>query len=457
MTRRYPAYKDSGVEWLGEVPEGWHVEPLKHNTYLKARVGWKGLNSSEFEVESYAYLITGSDFRGKFVDWSACYQVDEARYADDPYIQLQDGDLLITKDGTIGKLAVVAGLDKPACLNSGIFLIRPTRSYGSDFLYWVLSSNAFAVFCDLRTFGSTINHLYQNVFQDFAFPIPSLPEQSAIAGFLDRETTKIDALVAEQRRLIDLLREKRQAVISHAVTKGLNPNAPLKPSGIDWLGDVPEGWEVVQARRLIAVFEQGYSPECHAYPSSPGEWGVLKSGCVNRGVYREEENKTLPPDIEPRPQWEVSVGDLLMSRASGSPELIGSVAIVEATQGRILMSDKIFRLRLEPIVRTDFAYWMFASDALRAQIVNAISGGDGMANNLPQSSIKEFRTVLPPVSEQEKIAAYLRAQTAKLGAVTATAETAITLLQERRAALISAAVTGKIDVRHLAPKETEAA
>ena len=141
-----------------------------------------------------------------------------------------------------------------------------------------------------------------------------------------------------------------------------------------------------------------------------------------------------------------------MSRASGSPELIGSVAIVEETQGRILMSDKIFRLRLEHSIRSDFAYWMFASDALRAQIVNAISGGDGMANNLPQSSIKEFKTVVPPLREQEAISVYLRAQATKLDTLTATAESAISLLQERRAALISAAVTGKIVVRGRAPQ-----
>ena len=174
---RYEKYKVSGVEWLGEVPAGWDVQKIKQNSYLKGRVGWKGLKSDEFLEESFAYLITGTDFRGKYIDWCDCYQVDQFRYEDDPFIQLRNGDLLIIKDGTIGKIAIVSDLDKPSCLNSGIFLVRPEHSYATTFLYWVLSSQAFSLFCDLTTYGSTIQHLYQNVFENFAFPIPPLPEQ----------------------------------------------------------------------------------------------------------------------------------------------------------------------------------------------------------------------------------------------------------------------------------------
>src|SRR5579859_1090970 len=125
----YPAYKDSGIEWLGIIPNHWSIKLIKRTTYLKGRVGWKGLTSDEYLEDGYAHLVTGTDFVSKFVNWSACYCVDKERYEDDPYIQLRDGDLLVTKDGTIGKLALVANLQKPACLNSGIFLVRPLDSY----------------------------------------------------------------------------------------------------------------------------------------------------------------------------------------------------------------------------------------------------------------------------------------------------------------------------------------
>lgn len=120
---RYEKYKDSGVE-CGDIPEGWAIKKIKHKCYVKARVGWKGLKSSEFLANGYAFLITGTDFVNDRIDWNNCYHIDKDRYDEDPYIQLQNEDLLITKDGTIGKLAVVEELEKPTCLNSGIFVVR---------------------------------------------------------------------------------------------------------------------------------------------------------------------------------------------------------------------------------------------------------------------------------------------------------------------------------------------
>ena len=210
--------KDSGVEWLGKVPEHWKISNIKRSTYLKGRVGWKGLTSNEFEVNSFAYLVTGTDFKQKYVNWSSCYQINESRYEDDPYIQLKNGDLLMTKDGTIGKLAIVKNLNKSACLNSGIFLIRPEKYYLTEFMYWVLNSNAFNLFFVMNTTGSTILHLYQNVFERFVFSYPNFKEQERIVSYLNLETTKINTLITKQKRLIEKLKEYRASVISHAVT-----------------------------------------------------------------------------------------------------------------------------------------------------------------------------------------------------------------------------------------------
>ena len=136
----YPKYKDSGVEWIGQVPEGWAVKKIKHRCYVKGRVGWKGLKSSEFLLEGFSYLVTGTDFNDAKINWKECYHIDKERYEEDPYIQLQDDDLLITKDGTIGKLAIVESLDKPACLNSGIFVVRSLEEdFTTKYLYWVLT------------------------------------------------------------------------------------------------------------------------------------------------------------------------------------------------------------------------------------------------------------------------------------------------------------------------------
>ncbi len=210
--------KDSGVEWIGEIPEHWKVMKIKFTSYVKGRVGWKGLTSEEYLENGYAYLVTGQDFQSKTILWDSCYCVDKGRYYDDPYIQLKNGDLLITKDGTIGKLAIVNGLNKPACLNSGIFLVRPCNYYITDFLYYVLSSSVFSNFYFLRSFGSTIQHLYQNIFEEFSFPIPSIEEQDKIVAYLEKQTSKIDKIISLEERMVQLLKEYKVSLISQAVT-----------------------------------------------------------------------------------------------------------------------------------------------------------------------------------------------------------------------------------------------
>ena len=163
--------------------------------------------------------------------------------------------------------------------------------------------------------GMGVPHLFQADLNKFYLPLPPLSEQTLIAEFLDGETAKIDALVAEQRQLIELLKEKRQAVISHSVTKGLNPDAPMKPSGIEWLGDVPEHWQVTKIKHIACSLEQGWSPQCEGYPvESDAEWGVLKVGCVNGGIFNPSENKLLPQDLEPIRTLAIQSGDLLISR-----------------------------------------------------------------------------------------------------------------------------------------------
>ncbi len=213
------SFKDSGVEWLGQIPEHWEVKRVKHLCYVKGRVGWKGLKSSEFLQESYSYLVTGIDFKTSRINWKNCYQIDKERYEEDPYIQLKNYDLLITKDGTIGKLAIVEDLNKPACLNSGIFVVRSLlNSFSTEFLYWILFSNVFKKFNSYTSYGSTIQHLYQNVFIEFAFGVPNIEEQTAIVQHIETKTNKINTKITKTEKLIELLKEYKTALISEVVT-----------------------------------------------------------------------------------------------------------------------------------------------------------------------------------------------------------------------------------------------
>ena len=290
--------------------------------------------------------------------------------------------------------------------------------------------------------------LGQDQFGNFSFASPPLAEQAAIADFLDRETAKIDDLVAEQRRLMELLKEKRQAVISHAVTKGLNPHAKMKPSGVEWLGDVPEHWKVQKFKWLTRSIEQGWSPQCEGYPvETEDEWGVLKVGCVNGGIFRPIENKVLPLELEPVPALGIVSGDLLVSRAN-TRELVGSAAVAERDYLNLMLCDKLYRLRFKsgrclPV----FACRYLGSTAARGQIELKATGASPSMVNIPQSAILELLIAAPPFKEQCQIVADIDRELAKFDTLTAEAQGAIDLLQERRTALISAAVTGQIDVR----------
>lgn len=213
-------YVDSNIMWIGAYPSRWNLTQVKYEAYVKARVGWHGLKSDDFTDEG-PYLVTGSDFKSTNISWSDCYHCDLKRYEQDPYIQLKNGDLLITKDGTIGKVALVQQLaiNEKATLNSGVFVVRPLESnFLSGFYFWLLQSRVFTDFVDYNKTGSTIVHLYQDTFVNFSYASPKFKEQTQIAAFLDHETAKIDKLIDLQLLQIELLKERRTALISAAVT-----------------------------------------------------------------------------------------------------------------------------------------------------------------------------------------------------------------------------------------------
>lgn len=440
---RYPKYKPSGVEWLGDVPEHWEIWKLAHAfSIIGSGTTPKTDNRAYYDDGDIPWINTG-DLNDGELD-SCEKRITQQAVAEHTSLKLYPaGSLLIAMYGaTIGKLGI---LRFPATVNQACCVFGGRSQIFARFMfYWFIGLRQQIL--SLATGGGQPN-VSQDILRTLRVGCPDLDEQTAIAGFLDRETSKIDSLVGEQRRLIELLKEKRQAVISHAVTKGLNPNAPMKPSGIPWLGDVPEHWDVCQVRRIIRRIEQGWSPECMGRPAEIAEWGVMKTGCVNRGVFNADENKALPEELAPATEYEIRAGDVLVSRASGSPELVGSCALVQSVRPRLLLSDKTFRIHFEPMIETRYFVAAFNSGLMRNQIEQSISGADGLANNLPQATMKRFSITVPPKAEQQAIVEFLEAETGKLDALTAEAERAIELLQERRTALISAAVTGKIDVR----------
>ncbi|HEM3178393.1 TPA: restriction endonuclease subunit S, partial [Streptococcus suis] len=236
--------KDSGIKWIGQIPEEWGITKIKFTTQLNGRIGWQGLTSAEYKEEG-PYLITGTDFLDGKINFETAVHIDEKRWFEARQIQVENGDLLITKDGTVGKVAIIEGLNEKASLNSGVLRIQTTENISRRFLFYVLKSDVFWLWFNYTNSGaSTILHLYQNVFDEFSFTFPNISEQTQIADFLDKKVAQLDKVKSLLEEQIKTLEGYRQSLIYETVTKGLDKTVPLKASGIDWIGQIPEGWNV---------------------------------------------------------------------------------------------------------------------------------------------------------------------------------------------------------------------
>ncbi|MDF2862281.1 MAG: restriction endonuclease subunit [Achromobacter mucicolens] len=441
----YGEYASSGVAWLGETPRHWRLSRLK---FVLEGMGSGGTP----DTDNASYWAT--DDSG--TPWVAIGDLSDREYVEVTAKKLTtDGisskGLTVWPPGTLlfsmyASLGHTAELTIAAATNQAILALLPVKHVHQKFLTrWL---EFLKPTLKVQASSNTQDNLNAEKVKNLLILLPPPSEQTAIATFLDRETAKIDALIAEQEKLIALLAEKRQATISHVVTKGLDPHAPMKDSGVVWLGEVPAHWKVLRIKHLVASIEQGWSPQCENFPvDSPDEWGVMKVGCVNGGTFRPEQNKKLPQELEPIPAYSLKCGDLLISRAN-TRELVGSAAVVEENFDTLMLCDKLYRLKLvnglcDP---AHLAAYLGTPQA-RSQIELEATGASSSMLNIGQSVILDLPALVPCVEEQRAIQQFLRAESERLDSLNASVKRTVDLLKERRSALITAAVTGQIDVR----------
>lgn len=440
----YPEYKDSGVEWLGAIPGHWGTVQARR---IFSQVREPRHEEDEQLSATQKYGVIPQYLFMELEDQKVCLALNGI----ENFKHIHKNDFVISLRSFQGgiELSLHSG-----CVSPAYTVLRTYRSIAPKFWAYLFKSFSYISYLQSTTDGirdgKSISYAQFGI---ICIPTPSLPEQFAIAAFLDHETAKIDALTAEQETLIELLKEKRQAVISHAVTKGLAPNAPMRDSGVEWLGTVPGHWDISPIKYAIRSIEQGWSPQCENFPvEGDEEWGVLKVGCVNGGKFTPIENKALPNELEPLPNLGLLAGDVLISRAN-TKELVGSAAMVDTNRPRLLLCDKLYRLRthtkrLLPV----YLVMLLGTREARSIIELSATGASSSMQNIGQSTILELEIPLPPVDEQEFIVRSIHKQCEPLETLIAEAQHAISLLKERRSALISAAVTGKIDVRGYAPQ-----
>jgi type I restriction enzyme S subunit len=433
---RYERYKDSEVEWLGEVPEHWDVIPLKR---LADFINGDAFKPTEW-AESGVPIIRIQNLNGG----------EEFNYYEgevEPRYLVHDGDLLFGWSGNRGtSFGPFLWRRKEVCaLNQHIFRVVPA-TLPKQALYWTLKAVTAHVEDQAHGIIGMV-HITKGDLGAINVPIPPEEEHRTLATFLDRETAKIDALVEEQRRLIELLKEKRQAVISHAVTKGLDPDVQMKDSSIDWVGDVPHHWTVV--------------PVAYRYDVQLGKMlDTLKITGENLRPYLRvvdvqwdsinvDDLPMMDFDEDARCKFRLRAGDLLINEGGSYP---GRTAIW-SSDFECYYQKALHRLRPRA-ADTDhpryFFYLMFW--ALHTGVFTA-GGNEATIEHLPAEKLRRYRFAFPRYEEQSGIAEFLDEHTSQFNSLIRAAQRAVELFQERRSALISAAVTGKIDVRNYAPKE----
>src|SRR5664280_993964 len=390
--KSYPAYKESGVSWLGELPVHWKLQRMK--TILKER------SQKGFPDET---LLAATQTKGV---------VRKELYENRTVLALKDFHLLKlvrVGDFVISLRSFQGGIEyarEQGIISPAYTILYPLNSQFHGYLAWLFKSKPYIENLSLFVTGirQGQNIDYEKLSRS-ELPFPSLSEQSAIVRYLDYIDRRIRRYIRTKQKLIKLLEEQKQAIIHQAVTRGLDPNVRLKPSGVEWLGDVPEHWEVRRLKTLVRRIDQGVSPQAESYLADGDAWGVLKAGCVNHGVFKEREHKRLPGDFAFDPILAVAPGDVLVSRASGSPHLVGSVGRVSSISYKVILSDKTFRPVFNQDVDPDFMVLAMNSRYYRQQVEQAISGAEGLANNLPLSSLRGLIFAIPPVEEQQAIIA----------------------------------------------------
>lgn len=441
---RYPEYKKSDIEWTEELPVHWNIASLK---WLSQRYsgGTPDKNKPEYwENGNIPWLNSGAVNDRRIYEASAF--ITQKAFENSSAKWIPPGAIVMALAGQGKTKGMVAQLMIASTCNQSMAAIVPEKRANARYLYWWLVSN----YQNIRNMagGDLRDGLNLELLGSIPSPLPSLAEQEAIACFLECETAKIDALITEQEKLVALLAEKRQATISHTVTRGLNPNTAMKDSGVTWLGKVPAHWTVTRMKFLIRDGIAG------PYGSS-----LTKAMYVPSGYRVYGQQQVIPDDFTvgdyyisddkfaEMTRYQVAPNDLLIS-VMGT---IGRAAVVPPDVEPGIINPRLVLYRvLEHLIYPKYLQ-TFINNRTSQNYFSLAAQGTTM-EGLNMTSIGELQVAVPPLSEQTEILDFTDQHNKKVGVLAKAAEHAIALLKERRNALIAAAVTGKIDVRNSVPQ-----
>ena len=439
----YPETRDSGVDWLGAIPAHWSIGRLK---FLCESIQ-TGPFGSQLHAEEYIQggipVINPSHVvNGQLVP-DEVITVDQETWKRLERHHLRKGDVVFARRGEMGRCGLVSTAQEGWICSTGSLRVRlDTITAFPPFINIFLSLKDVKEWLELNSVGSTLDNLNTAIVGNIVLAVPPLPEQHAIAAFLDRETAELDALIAKKRELIATLHEQRSAIISHAVTKGLNPDVPMKDSGIEWIGDIPAHWESPKLK-WVARLESGHTPSRQV----PEYWvncTIPWVSLADVGRFRDDHTEVIQ-----------DTGEMIseLGLANSAARLLPTETVILSRTASVGFSVILGK----PMATTqDFVNWicseylyppylLYCFRAMRSELARLTMGSTHQTIYMPD--VARFAVPLPPLEEQTAIVEHIRSEKRHIDELIAKTEGTISHLQEYRAALISAAVTGKIDVR----------
>ena len=433
----YPACKDSGVEWIGEVPEHWEVKRLKYS----ATINDEALPETTDPALEMIYVDISSvnEIEGIVANEEMIFENAPSRARR----IVRDGDTIVSTVRTY--LRAIAPIRSPrlnTIVSTGFAVIRP-QTVKPAFMSYALRESGFVEAIVTRSVGVSYPAINSSEIGNIPFELPPSDEQLSIVSFLDQETSRIDTLISEKERLISLLQEYRQALISHAVTKGLDPKVKMKDSGVEWLGKVPEHWEVKRLKHIADVRLSNVDKH-----TVEGQKVVRLCNYLdvynNRSITSKIDFISATASDEQIERLSLQKDDVIITKDSEDPSDIGIPALVEEDIFGLVCGYHLAVLRPTAAIG-EYLHYLFQSTFVRSAFEVEATGMTRYA--LGKYAIENLTLALPHQSEQTSIDSFLDQETIKIDQLIATAKNSIVLLQERRSALISAAVTGKIDIR----------
>ncbi len=418
----YTDFKNSHLEWLDVIPSHWDGGRLRWFSHIYAG-GTPSKEKEEYWADGTVPWLNSGAVNQVLINEPSAY-ITESAYANSSAKWIPKGALVMALAGQGKTKGMIAQLAIDTTCNQSMAAIVPNNMYNARYLYWWLNSN----YQNIRNMagGDLRDGLNLDILGNIQCPIPSNEEQTQIATFLDRETQKIGRLIEKQQQLIKLLQEKRQAVISHAVTKGLNPNAKMKDSGVEWLGEIPEHWEVKRLKYVCSLVTK-------KIPTDNLKVIALENIESQTGKYIQTESIYSGEDVG------FVAGDILFGKLR--PYLS---KVYMADESGVAFGDLLV-YRPTNKVSSEYAFYQMISDSFISTVDSSTYG-----SKMPRASVdftNDMPFLVPPLKEQESISNFLKTKISMFEKLIEKANRAIKLSKERRTALISAAVTGKIDVR----------